>query len=248
VAGAALSYGGLALEALALGLAPLSLVQSVIAAGQVVVAGGSRWATGTHATRREVAGTALMVLALCTLAAGLPAAGGGPKPGVGAFLAFEAGAAALGIALCGRGRGARRLALGAGVFYGATTAALAGLIGGIPAAAIPVGIVVTAAGFFAFQRSLQAGRPVAAVTLMTAGTSAVAIAGGLIAFGNPLGSGPLANVVDLVAFALVPAAAVLAGGGAAVLSDRPAPAGAAPGTPISPAPPRWPRAAQDRVA
>ncbi|MEA2144354.1 MAG: hypothetical protein QOI64_2784, partial [Solirubrobacteraceae bacterium] len=44
VAGALLGYSGLALNTLALGLAPLSLVQSIIAAGLVVVALGAAWA------------------------------------------------------------------------------------------------------------------------------------------------------------------------------------------------------------
>ena len=52
-AGALLSYGGLGLNVVALALAPLPLVQSVLAGGLVLVAVAARRARGTPTTRTE---------------------------------------------------------------------------------------------------------------------------------------------------------------------------------------------------
>src|SRR4051794_37659118 len=67
-AGAALGYGGLALEAVGLLLAPISLVQSVLAAGLVVVAVGSARLAGRSLLAREALAVGLMALALGALA------------------------------------------------------------------------------------------------------------------------------------------------------------------------------------
>ena len=61
--------------------------------------------------------------------------------------------------------------------------------------------------FFCFQRGLQLGTAVAVIALMTAGTNVVAVLGGVIAFGEPIGASP--PVVALHAAALI--AIVVAG-------------------------------------
>jgi hypothetical protein len=128
------------------------------------------------------------------------------------LIAFQGlvGAAALALA---HGGSPGRLGLAAGLLYGGTNVSIAVLVqsGGSRALVAAVtGVLVTAGGFFAFQRGLQAGRPVPVVVLMTAGTTAVAIAGGLAVLREGLGAGPLAVALDLAAFALVPLAAALA--------------------------------------
>jgi hypothetical protein len=212
--GAALGYGGLALEAVGLALAPLSLVQSVLAAGLVVVAIGS--ARALH--RREAAAIALIALALVALGiapARIAVAAPLGAAGLAAYLAL-AGAAG---ALLARGAGPARLGLAAGVLYGATTVALSAFLaaaqrgawtGAAAVVAVVGGALVTARGFFAFQRGLQLGRPVPVVTLMTAATNAVAISGGLLLLGDGLGATAWARALHLCAFAAVPVAAALA--------------------------------------
>jgi hypothetical protein len=236
VAGAALGYAGLGVYGLALALAPLSMVQSVAAGGQVVVAAGTRRVTGSGATTRELAGTALMVGALCALAIA-PSPANHLTPSVGALLAFQAALAVI-AALVAR---AGALGLGAGLFYGATTVAMAAALASLHGAgtstavgicALATGAAVTAAGFFCFQRALQTSRPVAAVASMTAGMTAGAIAGGVLVMRDGLGSGPARTALHLAALALVPVAALLASGG---FSEEEAPGGGEPRIAISPA-------------
>jgi hypothetical protein len=213
-AGAALGYGGLALETVGLALAPLSLVQSVIAAGLVVVALGS--ARAIH--RREAAAVGLIALALVALAIAPAHIAEATAPGAAGLAALLALAGAAGGVLT-RGAGPARLGLAAGVLYGATTVALSSFLAAArhgawtsPTALLAVGggALVTAGGFFAFQRGLQLGRPAPVVTLMTAGTNAVAIAGGLLLLGDGLGGTAWARALHLCAFAAVPVAAALA--------------------------------------
>jgi hypothetical protein len=70
VTGALLGYSGLALNILALGLAPLSLVQSIVAAGLVVVALGAAWARRRRPGTRELVAIGLVVVALAALGIG----------------------------------------------------------------------------------------------------------------------------------------------------------------------------------
>jgi hypothetical protein len=242
VTGALLGYGGLAMNTLALGLAPLSLVQSIVAAGLVVVALGAAWARRCPPGARELLAIGLVVTALVALGVGAGARPAGP-PSAGVLLGYEAiaGLAAWAIA---RGAGGdrgdpHRLGLAAGILYGATNVALATLLASGGAAAIVIvgvaaGATVTAGGFFAFQRGLQSGPATGVVTLMTAGTNVVAILGGLLVMGEPLGATPALAALHAAAFGLVVLAGLLA---ASELGRLEAPA-AAPGTPTPAALPR----------
>lgn len=237
--GALLSYCGLALNILALGLAPLSLVQSIIAAGLVVVALGAAWARRRRPGARELVAIALIVVALATLGVGAGARPAG-APSAMVLVAFEALAALGACAIAGRGpagdAGPHRLGLAAGVLYGATNVALAALLASGRAAAlvtvaIVAGAAVTAGGFFAFQRGLQSGPATGVVTLMTAGTNVIAILGGLLVMGESLGARPALAALHAGAFALVVVAGLLA----ASSLEAPAPE---PGTPMPAALPR----------
>lgn len=220
-AGAALGYGGLALNAVALALAPLALVQTVIAAGLVVVAVGSRHVAQRPVVTREVLAVATIIIALAALAVA-PAATTSASPGPAQLLALQAAIGGVALMLA-RGGSPARLGLAAGVLYGATNISLAlladsaqtagGLLSPTALVAAVTGALLTAGGFFAFQRGLQTGRPVPVVMLMTAGTTAVAIGGGLAVLGERLGAGPPAVALHLAAFALVPVAAGLAAPG-----------------------------------
>jgi hypothetical protein len=242
VTGALLGYSGLALNTLALGLAPLSLVQSMVAAGLVVVALGAAWSRRRRPGTRELVAIGLVVVALATLGIGTGAKPSG-APSAAILLAFEAVAAlaAWAAARPGHHAGAlpHRLGLAAGTLYGGTNVALAALLasGGAPAVvtvAVVAGAAVTAGGFFAFQSGLQSGPATGVVTLMTAGTNVTAILGGLLVMGESLGAAPALAALHAAAFVLVVLAGVLA---ATELSRLQAPA-AAPGTPMPAALPR----------
>jgi drug/metabolite transporter (DMT)-like permease len=242
VIGALLGYCGLAMNTLALGLAPLSLVQSIVAAGLVVVALGAAWARRRRPGARELVAVGLVVVALAALGIGAGASRADAPPAA-TLLVFEAIAALVAWAIARRGRGERgvahRLGLAAGILYGATNVALAALLasGGAAAlvtVAVVAGAAVTAGGFFAFQRGLQSGPATGVVTLMTAGTNVVAILGGLLVMREPLGATPPAAALHAAAFALVVLAGLLA---ASELTRLEAPA-AVPGTPTPAALPR----------
>jgi drug/metabolite transporter (DMT)-like permease len=262
VTGALLGYGGLAMNTLALGLAPLSLVQSIVAAGIVVVALGAAWTRRRRPGARELVAIGLVVVALAALGIGTGAKPSGAPPAA-TLLAFEAIAALAAWAVARRhGASGRphRLGLAAGVLYGATNVALAALLasGGaaaVVAVAVGAGAAVTAGGFFAFQRGLQSGPATGVVTLMTAGTNVVAILGGLLVMGEPLGASPALAALHAGAFALVVLAGLLAAselgldppmpGGSTSRLDGPA---AAPGTPTPAALPRTCSAVPGRAA
>lgn len=218
LAGAGLAYGGIALNLVAMSLAPLWLVQTTIAAGLVVVCVG--WArisgrplTGAERLAVALVGAGLLVLAL---------AGTGGRPGVQptalALAGFMATSALLAVAVV-RPSPRGRLGLAAGVLYGATTVAMAALpaalAGGrlaVVAVAVLVGGAVTVAGFFAFQRGLQAGASTPVVTQMTAGMNAVAITGGLL-LGSGLAAGWPARAAQLGGLSALCVAAILGASG-----------------------------------
>jgi drug/metabolite transporter (DMT)-like permease len=216
LSGAALGYVGLGLNIVALGLAPLALVETIIAAGLVVVALAASRLHGDRPSRRQLAAVGLMTAAVAALSIGPAAAAGGPT--AASTLAFGAGAGLTALAIVTpRGRPASRaarLGLAAGVLYGATTLALAvfmsGPVGSAGAAAAAIVAVTAAGGFFAFQRGLQSGAAVTVVTLMTAATNLVAVAGAVLVLGQGLGATPALIALHGVGFALVPVAAGLA--------------------------------------
>lgn len=218
VAGAALSYGGLALNVAAMSLAPLWLVQAMIAAGLVLVSVAWARMSGRALTRQEQAAVALLGVGLLVLAL----TGQGGRPGIHPTPITLAGFLVVSAALAGaavRSRQQPRLGLASGMLYGGTTVALAAIPGaltagavGILAVAVLVGGAITAAGFFAFQRALQTGGAAAVVTQMTAGMNAVAIAGGL-GLGSGLATSWLARSVQLGGLTALCAAAVLGAGG-----------------------------------
>jgi hypothetical protein len=222
--GAALGYAGLALEAAALVFAPLSLVQSVLAGGLVIVAAAARreraGAVGAAPIALAVAGATM--LALGQSAAGRHAAA---LPALLGFLAALAIASAA-IVLTERA-GARGLA--AGLLYGGTTVVIADLAAALGAGTLGrpqtgvvlgAGAAVTAAGFLLFQRALQDEAPAPAVTAMTAGTNAAAIAGAILIFAEPLGRTPVLAALHAAGLLALVLAAALA---ARRFTDRRAP-------------------------
>lgn len=229
LAGAALGYAGLALNLVALGFAPISLVQSIVAGGLVVVGIGAGRVSGRRASGSEALALALVVAGIVLLVStGSPAHGPRPRVPV-AFWLFALAACAACAPLVHRGasrhlRGpgiaALRLALAGGILYGASYVAFTVTIGIMraggarvgAAVALAVAVGLSAAGFWAFQRALQLGQPAPVVTVMTAATNVVAVIGGLTVLGDGLGRTPAVAVLHVAAFALIPLGAGVAGG------------------------------------
>ncbi len=210
----------------ALSMAPLSLVQAVIAGGLAMLALPARGWFGISVGPRELLGlglsaTGLAFLALTSSHVSAGSAGGFSQS---SMLAFEAGAVVLGGALMlssSHPRIARRidwllLAAAAGIMLGVANVALKALAETVPsspaAAASPLTLIAILGGvgtFLAFARALQLGDPIGVVVVSTAVTTLAAVVGGVLVYGDPIGSDPGAVIARSTAFIAVIAAAAL---------------------------------------
>jgi len=204
----------------ALALAPISLVQSVIAGGLVLVTVLADRVFGYDVSRREWIGVALMAAGLAFLAATLEGTGdsahadyAGWELGLYVGLATAAGLALVAL----RGAGGLALAVSAGLLWAGsdvTIKALSGKTGELGAGVLvhPFALVIlilSLVGLLVSARSLQIGPAVPVIALTSATANALTIAAGPIVFGEPLPEEPLALAVRLAAFALVIGAAAM---------------------------------------
>jgi hypothetical protein len=204
----------------ALGLAPISLVQSVIAGGLVLVTVVADRLFGHSVSRREWVGVALTAAGLAFLAATLGDTGASAHGDYGDVeLALVVGlATAGGLALTVRG-GANGPLLGvaAGLLWAGsdvTIKALSGKAGELGAGVVvhPFAVVIlvlSLVGLLVSARSLQLGPAVPVIALTTATANALTIASGPVVFGEPLPDGTGALLVRLAAFGLVIVAAAM---------------------------------------
>lgn len=218
-AGLVLGMTGWALHVAALTRAPLSLVQAFVAGGLALTVPAARRWLGRAIGGVDALAVAGMALALAALTLGVANGAVRVEPGALAAVAFLVPAAALPAALGVIGARLGRfdmLAAAGGALYGAADLAIkvltgvykaGGLAGVAGSAWLPVAAVLTAAAFFAFQRSLQGASPVTAIALMTAATYVTSIAGGLLLLHDPLGSGTALSLVHAAALAVVVGAA-----------------------------------------
>ena len=204
----------------ALALAPISLVQSVIAGGLVLVTVLADRVFGHDVSRREWIGVALTAAGLAFLAATLE--GGGDSAhadyGGGELLAYVGLATIAGLLLVAwRGAGGLALAVAAGLLWAGsdvTIKALSGMTGELGAGVLVhpfalVILVLSLVGLLVSARSLQLGPAVPVIALTSTTANALTIAAGPIVFGEPLPEEPLALAVRLAAFALVIGAAAM---------------------------------------
>jgi hypothetical protein len=142
--------------------------------------------------------------------------------GMLAIAAFEVVAVGLGLG-CAAGCRRKRmrdkhgllLGLAGGIFFGvsdvsikAVTAGSHGVLGLVGPATF-IGILAAIAAFFATARSLQIGNGVGVIAATTSAATVLGIIGGIVLFGDPLGSDPVMVVGRLLAFILVVSAVVL---------------------------------------
>jgi hypothetical protein len=217
--GIAIALGSWFLHVGALALAPISLVQSTIAGGLVLLTVVADRLFGIAVARREWIGVALTAAGLATLAltidGGARSAHSHYAPGtLAVYLVVVAGA---GLALALASRRGTVLAVSAGLLWAASDTSIKALSShldalGIGVLAHPLAFVILAAsliGLLISARSLQLGEAVPVIALTSAAANVTTIAAGPIVFGEPLPAGRLELAVRLVAFALVVVAAAL---------------------------------------
>jgi drug/metabolite transporter (DMT)-like permease len=209
----------------AMALAPLSLVQTVISGGLVLLTVLAERFFGFQVGRRQVLGVALMAAGLVLLAITLPHTGSAHSHySRVAMASFEAGLLFVGTMMVlspqlGAPHEHQGLFLGgaSGILFGVSDVAIKALTGavghsgplGLLSPWLAVAIIASVVAFYASARGLQVGEAVPVITLTSAGANVSAIAGGIIVFGDPMASDPLGIVLQSLAFVLVIAAAAV---------------------------------------
>jgi hypothetical protein len=224
VLGIGIAMAGWGLHVGALALAPISLVQSVIAGGLVLLTVCADRLFAHEVTRREWVGVALAALGLAFLAATLDGAGDEAHAdyetaALVSYLALVLGAGAA-VVVAGRGTAREGVMLGAaaGMFWaGSDTAikALSGELGEVGALEIvfsPLGALIASAsavGLVLSARSLQLGKAVPVIAVTSVAANTLTIAAGPLVFAEPFPDDPLGVAARLAAFTLVIVAAAL---------------------------------------
>jgi drug/metabolite transporter (DMT)-like permease len=209
----------------ALALAPLSVVQVVLAGGVVLVAVMADRLFGFSVGRRQWWGLGLTGLGLVLLVLTLPSSTGSHSSfQIPAMIAFEAGLFALGgLLILGPRAGAPAehhgvmLGAAAGVLFGVSDVAIKaltglagdGILGVILSPWLLVAIAASIVAFFASARGLQDGEAVPVIAITGTAANISCIAGGIIVFGDPMPSDALGIAVQAVAFILVIVASAL---------------------------------------
>lgn len=207
----------------ALSVAPLSIVQAVTAGGLVLLAIPAQLWFGIRLRRREWTGLALSAAGLAGLAITAEANGAHSSYSIGALAAFEVGLIGVGGALLltgSRGRDHARdgvlLAVSAGLLVGVSNVAIKALSAVVPSDLLalisPWTALAAAAGllaFFALARALQLGHAIQVIAVSSIGANVTAIVGGILVFGDPLGSDVLGAIARTLALVAVVAAAAL---------------------------------------
>jgi drug/metabolite transporter (DMT)-like permease len=207
----------------ALALAPLSVVQAIIAGGLVFLTVlAERWFGFTVGTR-QWAGVGLTALGLVLLAVTLPQHGGAHAGySMAGMIAFESALLALGTFLVlSKKLGSHEhhgvmLGTAAGILFGVSDVAIKALTGavgdgvtGLLSPWLVTCIVASVIAFYASARGLQKGDAVPVITLTSAAANVTAISGGILVFGDPMPNDPVGIVLQSFAFVLVIVAAAL---------------------------------------
>jgi drug/metabolite transporter (DMT)-like permease len=207
----------------ALSLAPISLVQSVIAGGLVLLTVCADRLFAHSVTRREWLGVGMAALGLAFLAATIGGTGNSAHssydlarlwPWIGMLAA-----AAVVVAFASRSsvHAGVLLAASAGLFWAASDTSIKALSDhlddGVAAVLLtPLAAVVALASFAGLvvsARSLQIGKAVPVIAVTSVAANLFTIAAGPVVFGEPMPDTSLGVIVRVLAFALVISAAAL---------------------------------------
>ncbi len=207
----------------ALALAPLSVVQAVIAGGLVFLTVLAERFFGCSVGTRQWAGVGLTALGLVLLAMTLPTGGEHASFSLAGMIAFESVLLCLGTFLVlSKKLGSHEhhgvmLGTAAGILFGVSDVAIKALTTSVGAAGVagmlsPWLVTCVAASviaFYASARGLQKGEAVPVITLTSAAANVSAISGGILVFGDPMPGDTIGIVLQSFAFVLVIVAAAL---------------------------------------
>jgi drug/metabolite transporter (DMT)-like permease len=209
----------------ALALAPLSIVQAVIAGGLVFLTVLAERYFGYSVGTRQWAGVGLTALGLVLLAVTLPHSGGHHTYSTAAMIAFESALLVLGTFLVlSKKLGSHEhhgvmLGTAAGMLFGVSDVAIKALTSGLGEDGVLAGVLMSpwlftcvaasVVAFYASARGLQKGEAVPVITLTSAAANVTAISGGILVFGDPMPNDPVGIVIQSFAFVLVIVAAAL---------------------------------------
>ena len=223
--GMVIATGAWLFHVAAMSLAPLSMVQAVLAGGVVLLAVMAERLFGLRIGRRQWLGLALTAVGLIALGLTLPSAhGANAHFSVPGMISFEAGLIAGGMLLIAGPRiGAPRehhgfmLGAAAGILFGVSDIAIkaiSGMVGAHGAAGfltpwLLVCGVASVAAFYASAKGLQDGDAVPVIAVTGTASNVPGIVCGILVFGDPLAGNPVSLVVQCLAFVVVLLAAWL---------------------------------------
>ena len=208
----------------ALALAPISLVQAVIAGGLVLLTVSADKLFAHEVTRREWIGVALAAAGLAFLAATLDGSADEAHSDFEAarLIPYIAGCAILATgAAVAAGRNPARagilFGISAGLYWAASDTAIKALSDSLGESVVsilvnPLALTIalaSAAGLVVSARSLQVGKAVPVIAMTSVAANLFTIAAGPVVFEEPLPDTTLGMIARFTAFALVIAAAAL---------------------------------------
>ena len=227
VLGIAIATASWGFHVAALSLAPISLIQTVIAGGLVLLTVFADRMFGLPVGAREWIGVTLTAAGLALLAATL---GGGARSAhshytPATFAAFEAAVVAAGLIAGFASAHARApgvaLGVSAGLLWAGSDVCIKALsvhVGrGAAVVLDPLAVVIlvlSLLGLLVSAASLQIGPAVAVIAATSAAANVLTIASGPIVFGDPFPHSTAAVFLRVLAFALIVTAATLIPGGA----------------------------------
>jgi hypothetical protein len=209
----------------AMAVAPLSLVQAVLAGGVVLLAVMAERIFGMCIGRRQWYGLAAMALGLVLLGLTLPVAhGANSRFSIPAMIVFEVGLISIGtLLIMGPNLGAPSehhgfmLGAAAGILFGVSDVAIKatsgliashGLLGFVSPWTLTC-VVASVGAFFASAKGLQDGDAVPVIAVTGTAANVAGIVGGIFVFGDPLSPDPVALAAQCLAFGLLLTAAWL---------------------------------------
>jgi len=222
--GIVIATAGWGFHVAALALAPISLVQSVIAGGLVLLTVTADRLFAHKVTRREWIGVGLAALGLAFLAATLEGTGDGAHSNyeTADLVIFLVAVSLAAVALIAFGRNGPRagvlLGASAGMFWAASDTAIKASSDALGNESVfwivvsPLGVLIavySAIGLIVSAKSLQIGKAVPVIALTSVAANALTIAAGPLVFGEPMPSDPAGFALRILAFVLVIGAAAL---------------------------------------
>jgi drug/metabolite transporter (DMT)-like permease len=210
------------LHVAALTLAPLSVVQAVLSTGVVILAVLGDRVFGCHVSLRQWAGAGMTALGLLLLVITLPRQGADASFAAPALVAFELGMLAVGSLLVaapklGTPAEHHAVLLGAasGVLFGVSDVAVkaltgsSGMLGVLTSPWLVVALTASCIAFLASARGFQEGDAVPVIASTSTAANVTCILGGILVFGDQLAGNVVVVSMQITAFVLVAAAALL---------------------------------------